>query len=344
MNFTARHIADLLNGLIEGNPETTVSGLSKIEEGLPGTLSFLANPKYTAYIYRTRASVVIVNKNFIADQPVESTLIRVEDPYSSFAKLLEIYDHFKFSKTGISQNATVSDSAILGENIYVGDFTYIGDNSVIQDFVKISPQVFIGENATVGENTVIYSGVKIYPGMQVGKNCIIQAGVIIGSDGFGFAPQSDNHYKKVAQIGNVIIEDNVEIGANTTIDRATLGSTVIHKGVKLDNLIQVAHNVEIGENTVIAAQTGISGSTKIGKNCMIGGQVGIIGHLTIGDNVRIAAQSGITSNLKDGQTVMGAPAFDISRYKKSYIHFRNLDTYIKKIEELEKILLKEKTK
>ncbi|MCX6233988.1 MAG: UDP-3-O-(3-hydroxymyristoyl)glucosamine N-acyltransferase [Bacteroidetes bacterium] len=338
MNFTARHIAQILDGNIEGNPEAMVNGLSKIDEGLPGTLSFLANPKYTPFIYKTKATVIIVHKNFVAAQPLNSTLIRVEDPYLSFAKLLELYNHMTFSKTGISSNALVSNSAKLGENIFVGDFTCIGDDSVICDNVKIDSQVFIGDHVVIGDNTVIYPGVKIYSGMLIGKNCIFQSGVVIGSDGFGFAPQSDNQYKKVAQIGNVIIEDNVEIGANTTIDRATLGSTIIHSGVKLDNLIQIAHNVEIGENTVIAAQSGISGSTKIGKNCMIGGQVGIIGHLTIGDNVKIAAQSGIGSNIKDGHIVMGSPAFDISKYKKSYVHFRNLDLYIKKLEELENLI------
>ncbi len=342
MNFTVRQIAQLLNGHIEGDPEIMVTGLSKIEEGLPGTLSFLANPKYTSYIYTTRASVVIVNKSFTPDQPLASTLIRVDDPYTSFARLLELYDHTKSLTAGISRYAVISASARLDEHVYVGDLSCIGNEAIIACHVKIFPQVFIGDRVQIGENTLIYPGVRIYSGTVIGKNCIIQSGVVIGSDGFGFAPQADNQYKKVSQIGNVIIEDNVEIGANTTIDRATLGSTIIRKGVKLDNLIQIAHNVEVGENTVIAAQTGISGSTKIGKNCMIGGQVGIIGHLIIGDNVKIAAQSGISSNIKDGEVVMGSPAFGIEKYRKSYIHFRNLDKSIKKLEDLEKLLLKKR--
>jgi UDP-3-O-[3-hydroxymyristoyl] glucosamine N-acyltransferase len=342
MNFTVRQIAQLLNGHIEGDPEIMVTGLSKIEEGLPGTLSFLANPKYTSYIYTTRASVIIVNKTFTPEQPLASTLIRVDDPYTSFARLLDLYDHSKSLTSGISRYAVISASARLDEDVYVGDLACIGEEAVIGRHVKIFPQVFIGDRVQIGENTLIYPGVRIYPGTVIGKNCIIQSGVVIGSDGFGFAPQADNQYKKVSQIGNVIIEDNVEIGANTTIDRATLGSTIIRKGVKLDNLIQIAHNVEVGENTVIAAQTGISGSTKIGKNCMIGGQVGIIGHLIIGDNVKIAAQSGISSNIKDGEVVMGSPAFGIAKYRKSYVHFRNLDKSIKKLEDLEKLLLKKR--
>jgi UDP-3-O-[3-hydroxymyristoyl] glucosamine N-acyltransferase len=343
MNYTARQIAQLLNGNIEGDPDITVSGLSKIEEGLPGTLSFLANPKYTSFIYTTKASVVIVNRTFTPEQPLTNTLIRVDDPYTCFARLLELYDHSKSMMTGVSQHAVISGSARLDEHVYIGALTCIGDEAVIAGNVKIFAHVFIGDHVHIGENTIIYPGVRIYPGTVIGKNCILQSGVVIGSDGFGFAPQADNQYKKVLQIGNVIIEDNVEIGANTTIDRATLGSTIIRKGVKLDNLIQIAHNVEIGENTVIAAQSGVSGSTKIGKNCMIGGQVGIIGHLMIGDNVKIAAQSGISSDIKDGEVVMGSPAFNIARYKKSYVHFRNLDKSINKLEALEKLFLKKHT-
>ncbi len=336
MQFTAQQIAGILKGTVEGNPEATVRELSKIEEGHEGSLSFLANPKYTPYVYKTHASVVIVHKDFIPEYPVESTLIRVEDPYTAFAQLLEVYNKLSKQRTGVAENAVVAPTATIGKDAYIGEMVFIGDQAVIGDGVKIHPQVYIGENVTVGDRTILYPGVRIMQGCIIGKDCILHPGVIIGSDGFGFAPQEDHHYKKVVQIGNVILEDEVEIGANTTVDRATLGSTRIRKGVKLDNLIQVAHNVVIGENTVIAAQTGISGSTRIGRNCLIGGQAGIIGHLSIGDNVRIAAQSGVTSDIKDNETVMGAPAFEIKKYRVSYIHFRNLDKHVKRIDDLEK--------
>ncbi len=338
MNFTAKEIAKLLNGKVEGNTETTVIKLAKIEEGEPGSLSFLANPKYTQYLYTTKASIVIVSKDFKPEKKVDATLIKVDNAYSAFARLLELYNKIKLDKKGISSGAFISDSAKTGNDVYIGDFTYIGKNVEIGDNSKIYPHVYLGDNVKIGNNTTIFAGVKIYSDNFIGNNCVIHSGVIIGSDGFGFAPQEDNNYKKVAQIGNVIIEDNVEIGANTTIDRATLGSTIIRKGVKLDNLIQVAHNVEIGENTVIAAQTGISGSTTIGKNCMIAGQVGIIGHLNIGNNVKIAAQSGVSTNLKDDAIVFGSPAFEAGRYKKAYVHFRNLQKIVKRIDELEKAL------
>lgn len=338
MNFTAKEIAKLLNGKVEGNTETTVIKLAKIEEGEPGSLSFLANPKYTQYLYTTKASIVIVSKDFKPEKKVDATLIKVDNAYSAFARLLELYNKIKLDKKGISSGAFISDSAKTGNDVYIGDFTYIGKNVEIGDNSKIYPHVYLGDNVKIGNNTTIFAGVKIYSDNFIGNNCVIHSGVIIGSDGFGFAPQEDNNYKKVAQIGNVIIEDNVEIGANTTIDRATLGSTIIRKGVKLDNLIQVAHNVEIGENTVIAAQTGISGSTTIGKNCMIAGQVGIIGHLNIGNNVKIAAQSGVSTNLKDDSIVFGSPAFEAGRYKKAYVHFRNLQKIVKRIDELEKAL------
>lgn len=336
MTFTLQQIADILNGSVEGNPEATVHNLSKIEEGEPGTLSFLANPKYNQYIYNTRATAVIVAQSFKPEKDISVNLIRVEDPYAAFAALLDAYDSFKSKKTGISKTASIHTTATIGKEVYIGDFVSIGENVVIENNVKIYPHVAIGDYTKIDKNTVINSGARIYDHTVIGKDCIIHAGAVIGSDGFGFAPQEENNYKKVAQIGNVILEDDVEIGANTTIDRATLGSTIIRKGVKLDNLIQVAHNVEIGEHTVIAAQTGISGSTKIGKNCMIGGQVGIVGHLKIGDNVRIAAQAGIGSNIKDGETVMGSPAFEIGKYRKCYIHFRNLDKHINTIDELKK--------
>lgn len=335
MEFKAAEIAHLLQGTIEGSAEVSVNTLAKIEEGAPGSLSFLANPKYTPFIYTTNASIVIVNNDFVAEKPVKATLIRVANAYQAFAKLLEAYNQIKLNKTGISKLACISEKAKIGNNVYIGEFSSIGDNAVIGDNVKIFPHAIVGDNTTIGENTMIYAGVKIYSDNVVGKDCIIHAGVVIGSDGFGFAPQSENNYAKVPQIGNVIIEDFVEIGANTTIDRATLGSTIIRKGVKLDNLIQIAHNVEIGENTVIAAQTGVSGSTKIGKNCMIGGQVGIVGHITIADEVKIAAQSGIGNSItQKGAIVQGSPAFEVREYQRAYVCFRNLPKIKQQIDQL----------
>ena len=338
MEFTAKQIAELINGTIEGNPEEKIHDLSKIEEGRPGTLSFLANPKYTQYIYSSRSSVIIVNHDFEPENAVSATLIRVDDAYSAFATLLDHYNQLTKTRTGIAESAFIASSARTGKDVYVGPLAHVGENSVIGDGARIHPQVYIGDNVIIGEKTEIHPGVCIYSGMKIGKHCTIHGGAVIGSDGFGFAPQDDKHYKKVAQIGNVIIEDNVEIGAGTTIDRATLGSTIIRKGVKLDNLIQVAHNVEIGENTVIAAQSGISGSTKIGRNCLIAGQVGITGHLRIGDGSMIGAQSGISSNLPDGSVVLGSPAFDIKKYRKSYVYFRNLPDIVLRLEKLEKKL------
>lgn len=338
MEFSAQQIADLLEGTIEGDAEVTVNNLSKIEEGRPNTLSFLANPKYTEYIYDTDASVVIVGSDFKADRPVKNTctLIRVEDAYGSFAKLLGMYNQIKNNKTGIDETAAVASSATLGSAIYVGANSVIGNNCAIGDNVKIHPTATIGDNCTIAAGTIIYSGAIIYSDCVVGQDCVIHSGAIIGGDGFGFAPSNANNYEKVPQIGNVILEDHVEIGANTTIDRATLGSTIIRKGVKLDNLIQVAHNVEIGEHTVIAAQTGIAGSTKIGRDCLIGGQVGIIGHLKIGNEVKIAAQSGIGHDLADGEIVQGSPAFSIGDYKKSYLMFKKLPELDKRLWALER--------
>ncbi|MBN1650189.1 MAG: UDP-3-O-(3-hydroxymyristoyl)glucosamine N-acyltransferase [Bacteroidales bacterium] len=338
MIFTADQIAKALNGKVEGDKNTEVQTLSKIEEGIAGSLSFLANPKYTPFIYETKASIVIVNDDFKASKAINCTLIRVKDAYSAFSQLLEMYNQVKMNKTGISKQAAIAETAKIGENVYIGEFVVIGDNAVIADHAKLYPQTYVGENCKIGENTTLFAGVKIYSDCVIGKNCTLHAGAVIGSDGFGFAPQVDKNYKKVAQIGNVIIEDNVEIGANTTIDRATLGSTRIRNGVKLDNLIQVAHNVEIGENTVIAAQTGISGSTKIGKNCMLGGQVGLGGHINIGDDVKIGAQSGIISNIKDGQTILGSPAIDVSNFIRSSIYFKKLPELARKISALEKKL------
>jgi UDP-3-O-[3-hydroxymyristoyl] glucosamine N-acyltransferase len=339
MEFTAQQIAELLEGTVEGDPQVKVSNLAKIEEGIPGTLTFLANPKYVEFIYTTKASLVIVNESFVAEKPINSTLVRVKDAYKSFAKLLETYNQILHNRTGIETPNFISTTATLGENIYVGAFVYIGEKAVIGKNVKLYPGVYIGDNASIGDGTILFPGVKVYADCHIGKNCRIHAGVVIGADGFGFAPQDDSNYLKVAQIGNVIIEDHVEIGSNTTLDRATLGSTIIRKGVKLDNLIQVAHNVEIGEHTVIAAQTGIAGSTKIGKFCMIGGQVGIVGHLVIADKVKIAAQSGIgTSILNEGDILQGSPAYFIGDYKKSYIGFRKLPEFQSRIEELEKLV------
>lgn len=338
MEFTARQIAAVLEGSIEGNPEVTIHKLAKIEEGVPGSLTFLANPKYTPYIYSTKASIVVVNKDFQSEQEITSTLIRVDDAYTAFARLLELYNQIKNEKKGISSLAFVSSSAKIGKDVYIGELAYVGDNVEIGDNTKIFPQAFLGDNVVVGNNSTIFAGVIIYSDNQIGNNCTIHGGVVIGGDGFGFAPQQDKNYKKVAQIGNVIIEDDVEIGSNTTIDRATLGSTIIRRGVKLDNLIQVAHNVEIGENTVIAAQTGISGSTKIGKNCMIAGQVGFVGHINIGDEAKIGAQAGVNTNVKDGSIVLGSPAIDISNYRRSAVHFKNLPDIVKRLEELERKL------
>lgn len=341
MEFSAQQIADLLQGEVIGNSGITVNNLSKIEEGAVGTLSFLGNPKYVEYIYTTKASIVIVGQDFKAEQalPADLTLIQVENAHQSFAKLLEIYNQLKHSRTGIDKLTQIDESAVLGEDIYVGAFSYIGTNSTIGNNVKIYPGSFIGDDVTIGDNCIIYQGAKIYSACSIGSDCVIHAGVIIGGDGFGFAPNSENNYQKVAQIGNVIVEDHVEIGANTTIDRATLGSTIIRRGVKLDNLIQVAHNVEIGENTVIAAQTGIAGSTKIGKNCMIGGQVGLSGHLSIADGVKIAAQSGIGNNItEEGAIVQGSPAFPIGDYKRSYVLFRGLPSIRETVNTLRKEL------
>ncbi|GAA4463187.1 UDP-3-O-(3-hydroxymyristoyl)glucosamine N-acyltransferase [Nemorincola caseinilytica] len=337
MQFSAKQIAGILNGTIEGNPDVTVSTLSKIEEGRPGSISFLANPVYTQYIYGTDASLVIVNKDFEATAPIKATLIRVESAAAAFAKLLEMYDQVKRNKTGVSKQAYISDSAKVGEGLYLGEFAVIGDNARIGNNVKIYPQVYIGDNVTVGDNTTIYAGVKIYSDTVIGSKCIIHSGTVIGSDGFRFEPQNEEGQRKVPQIGNVVIEDDVEIGANCAIDRATLGSTILRKGVKFDNLIHIAHNVEVGENSYLAACNVIAGSTRIGKNCMFSGQVGIVGHLQIADNTIITAQSGISKSItKAGEVHMGSPAFDANKYRKAYIHFRNLDNIVQRIDKLEK--------
>ncbi len=335
MEFSAKQVAGMLNGVIEGNDNVNVSKLSRIEEGVPGSISFLANPAYTHYIYDTKASLVIVNKDFVATAPISATLIRVDSAANAFAKLLEVYNQIKLNKTGISKLAYISESAKVGNNIYAGEFAVISDNAVIGNNVKIYPQVFVGENVVVGDNTTLFAGVKIYSDCVIGKDCIIHSGTVIGSDGFRFEPQAEGN-KKVPQIGNVIIEDDVELGANCAIDRATIGSTILRKGVKFDNLVHIAHNVEVGEGSYLTACNVVAGSTKIGKNCMFSGQVGIVGHLTIADNTIVTAQSGISKSItKPGGVYMGSPAFDANKYRKAFVHFRNLDTIVQRIEKLE---------
>mgnify|MGYP002629984350 CR=1 FL=1 len=325
MNFTAQQIANILGGTIEGNPNAEVNSVAKIEEGCLGNLCFLANEKYTHHIYTTNASVIIVNNSFHLDQKIKATLIKVDDAYSSFSQLLEVYNKMKFDKVGLSDKADIYTETSIGNDVYIGAFTSICKGANIGKNVKIHPNCYIGENVTIGDNTIIFPNVSIYHDCKIGANNIIHSGVVIGSDGFGFAPDGSKQYKKISQIGNVEISDDVEIGANTTIDRATMGSTKIGKGVKLDNLIQIGHNVEIGENTVIAAQAGVAGSSKIGKNCMIGGQVAISGHLTIADEVKVAGQSGIASNITEkGAIVQGPMAFDIKEFQRSYIIFKKL--------------------
>jgi UDP-3-O-[3-hydroxymyristoyl] glucosamine N-acyltransferase len=338
MKFTAAQIAELLNGTVDGDENVQVHTLSKIEEGSDGSLTFLANPKYINYIYSTKASIAIVNHDFVAEHPVHSTLIRVENAYKAFSQLLEYYNQVKMSKMGIEEPVFVSKSAKYGENLYLGAFSYLGENVVIGDNVKIYPNVYIGDNVKIGDNTILFTGVKLYSETVVGKSCVLNSGVVIGADGFGFTPNEQGEYHKVPQTGNVILEDNVDVGPGTTIDRATLGSTIIRRGVKLDNQIQIAHNVTIGENTVIAAQTGVAGSTKIGKNCMIGGQVGIAGHITIGDNVKVQAQSGVGRNVKDNETLQGSPSFNYGDFNKSYVYFKNLSKIVDRLNIVEKKL------
>lgn len=336
MKFTAGQIAGILDGEVFGNPDAEVYKLAKIEEGTEGSLTFLANTKYSNYLYSTNATIVIVNKSYELEKEVKATLIKVDDAYSSFSKLLEYYNQIKLMKSGIEQPSVISEGVTYGDDLYLGSFCYIGKNVRIGNNVKIYPNSFIGDNVTIGDNCVFFAGVRVYSESEIGNHVTIHSGTIIGSDGFGFAPQEDGSYSKIPQIGNVVIEDHVEIGSCSTVDRATLGTTYIRKGAKLDNQIQVAHNVEIGENTVIAAQTGIAGSTKIGKNCLIGGQVGIAGHITIGDRVKIQAQSGIGKSLKDGEVVQGSPAFNYGDFAKSFVHFRNLPKIVNEIEELKK--------
>ncbi|MBJ25846.1 MAG: UDP-3-O-(3-hydroxymyristoyl)glucosamine N-acyltransferase [Flavobacteriaceae bacterium] len=336
MKFTAQQIAVKLHGEIEGNPKAEIFELAKIENAKKGSLTFLSNPKYTPYIYKTKASAIIVNKNLVLEDNLKSTLIRVNNPYESFSTLLDYYKKVTVERTGVSSSAEIHESVKIESNCYIGSMTLIEKGSEVSKNVKIFPHVYIGPNVTIGEGSVIFAGAKIMEDTVIGKNCVIHSGAVIGSDGFGFAPQENGAYKKIPHTGRVILGENVDVGANSTIDKATLGDTLIGNGVKLDNQIQIAHNVEIGSNTVIAGQTGIAGSAKIGKNCVIGGQVGIVGHITIGDNVKVQGQSGIISNVENNAVVQGTPAFSYNSYSKSYVHFKNLPEIIKKFDSIEK--------
>jgi UDP-3-O-[3-hydroxymyristoyl] glucosamine N-acyltransferase len=323
MEFTAQQIADFLNGTIEGNPSTKVTTYSRIEDAKPGSFAFLANPKYEHYIYQSEASIVLVNNDFIPSAPVKATLVKVANAYASLAILLARVEQLKKKKEGIDSTAFIDASAHTGEDCYIGNFAYVGENAKVGARCKIYPHVYIAENVTIGDDCIIYPHVTVYEGCIIGNNCILHAGSVIGSDGFGFAPEGDS-YKKIPQLGNVILEDDIEIGANTTIDRAVMGATIIRKGVKLDNLIQIAHNVEVGEHTVMAAQVGIAGSVKVGKHCQFGGQVGLAGHIHIEDNVSIGAQAGVIGHIKSGRTILGAPAIDARSFMRSSAVFSHL--------------------
>lgn len=340
MQFTAKQIAELINGKIEGNPDVAVSSFGKLEEATEGQLAFLANPKYEEFLYTTRASIIIINTSLEIEKEIGATLIRVPDAYSSFAVILTAYSEMaRANLTGIQEPSFIASTAKLGENVFVGAFAYLGNHVKIANNVKLYPQVYLGDHVTIGDNSILYPGVKIHHDCVIGKNVCIHAGCVIGGDGFGYAPQADGSFKKIPQIGNVVVEDNVEIGANTTIDRSTLGSTIIKSGAKLDNLIQIAHNVEIGLNTVIAAQSGVSGSTKIGNNVMIGGQAGIVGHIVISDGTKINAQSGVAKSIKIPNTaVTGSPAYDYGHALRSQILSRNLPELEKRIKQLEQII------
>jgi UDP-3-O-[3-hydroxymyristoyl] glucosamine N-acyltransferase len=344
MEFKAKDIASLLNGTVEGDGEVKLNNISKIDDGVPGTLSFLSNPAYTKYIYTTLASAVLVTKDFNPESALSCALIRVDDPYAALAQLLKMYQELNPQKKGIEQPSFVSNSASIGENIYLGAFAYISDHAVIGKNVKIYPQVYIGDNVVIGDNTILYPGVKIYHDCLIGSDCILHAGVVIGADGFGFAPTENGPFSKIAQIGNVIIEDFVEIGANTTVDRATMGSTILRKGVKLDDQIMIGHNAEIGENTVMAAQSGIAGSSKVGKNCVLGAQVGIAGHLVIGDNVKLGGKAGVMTNIPDNSTMIGAPVQDFKDFMRSTAIFRKLPQLSADVSELNKWMKKSEQK
>jgi len=336
MEYTASQIAEILNGSIVGDKGARVSTLAKIEEATEGSLAFLANPKYTPFVYSTKASITLVSESFQPEKKISTTLIKVSDPYHSFTTMLNQFNGSSKDLIGIHNHSTIDSSASIGKNVYIGPYSVVHANAKIGDNVKIHDHVIIESDAVIGDNTTIFSGTKILSHSEIGANCIFHSNVVIGSDGFGFSPKADGSYEKIPQTGSVLIEDDVEIGANTTIDRATLGKTIIRKGVKLDNLIQIAHNVEIGSHTVIAAQSGIAGSSKVGSYCVIGGQVGIAGHLKIGDRVQIQAKTGVLRNLKDGDKVMGFPAFDYRSYNKSYVHFKNLPKHIETLHKLQK--------
>jgi UDP-3-O-[3-hydroxymyristoyl] glucosamine N-acyltransferase len=337
MEFTAATIAGFLKGEIEGNADIKVNTIAKIEEGQTGALSFLSNPKYEHYLYITKSSVVLVNKSFVPAQKVEATLIKVENAYEAFASLLRLVDQARPRKKGIHATAIIESTAKIGSDVFIGPYAYIGEKCIIGDGCSIYPHVYIGDNTKLANNCTINPGVKIYHDCILGEGCTIHAGTVIGSDGFGFAPQSESEFMKIPQLGNVVLEDHVEIGANVTIDRATMGSTFIRKGVKLDNLIQIGHNVEVGENTVMAAQTGISGSTKIGKNCMFGGQVGLSGHLKIANGTKIGAQGGILGDVKEeNTTIIGSPAIELRQFLKSSVLFKRLPEMKLKIDSIEK--------
>ncbi len=336
MIFKAKEIAHQLGGTVVGDPETEVSTLSKIEEAQSGSITFLANPKYTPHIYSTKASITIVNNSFEPDGELQTVLIRVEDAYAAFTKLLDFYQVSQLPSPEVSPAATIDPQAELGKQCYIGAQTIIQAGSFIGDQSTIHPQVYIGKNVQIGKHTIIYPGVQILDGTEIGDRCIIHSGTVIGSDGFGFAPQKDGSYQKIPQLGTVWIGNDVEIGANCTIDRATLGETKVGHGVKLDNQIQVAHNAEIGDHTVIAAQSGVAGSAKVGKYCVIGGQVGVVGHIEVGDHVQIQGQSGVSSNIPSNMAIQGTPAFSYKDYSRSYIYFKKLPDIIKKIESLEK--------
>ena len=335
MEFTAKQIAEFLGGTVDGNENAAVHTFAKIEEGVPGALSFLSNVKYTQYLYSTQSSIVLVNKDFQPEQPVSATLVRVDNAYESLAKLMSLYASMKPGRSGISSLASVSEKAKIGQNVYIGPFSVVEDGAVIGDNTQIYPHVIVGEGASVGADCILYPHVTIYYGCKIGNRCILHAGSVIGADGFGFAPTPQG-YNKIPQIGIVQLEDDVEIGANTCIDRSTMGRTVIHKGVKLDNLIQVAHNVEIGENTVMSAQTGIAGSSKVGSWCMVGGQCGISGHITLGNKVNLAAKTGVISSLEDGSTMMGYPAIGYRNFLRSSLIYKDLPEISKTIRSLEK--------
>lgn len=337
MEFNAATIAGFLKGDIVGDPEIKVNTIAKIEEGHPGALSFLANPKYEHYLYTTESSIVLVNRSFVASAKVNATLIKVEDAYKSFAALLQMVDQARPRKKGVHDTAIIEATASVGKNVYIGPYVYIGENCSIGDDCSLYPHVYIGDNTRIGKKSTLNPGVKIYHDCIIGENCTIHAGTVIGSDGFGFAPQSDNEFMKIPQLGNVVIEDNVEIGSNVCIDRATMGSTIIRRGVKLDNLIQIGHNVEIGENTVMAGQTGVSGSSKVGKNCMFGGQVGLAGHLKVADGTKIGAQAGIPGDIKaENSVLLGTPAIDVRDFMRSSIVFKKLPEMMKKLTDIEK--------